>query len=164
MESSLTSFTPLGLTLGILLMSSTTLSVLPLRKSIMFLSVLMISFSPLLMLYSNLMLFLGSLAWCLYLLIFLKFGLFLGLFQRVCLERVVLSVPRREIFSLPLVSRFHCAVESAVPLSGCYVVDVYVGDLIYCVSMSSLLLFLLFLMTLDCLDSWSILTAWSMAS
>ena len=47
-------------------------------------------------------------------------------------ERVVLSVPRREIFSLPLVSRFHCAVESAVPLSGCNVVDVYVGDLIYC--------------------------------
>ena len=82
MESSLTLFTPLGLTFGILLMFSITLSVLPLRKSIMFLSVLMISFSPLLILYSNLMLFLGSLAWCLYLLIFLKFMLsFLGLFQ-----------------------------------------------------------------------------------
>ena len=82
MESSLTSFTPHGLTLGILFMSSTTLSVLPLRKSIMFLNVLMISFSPLLMLYSNLMLFLGYLAWYLYLLIFLKFGLsFIGLFQ-----------------------------------------------------------------------------------
>ena len=47
-------------------------------------------------------------------------------------ERVVLSVPRREIFSLPLVSRFHCAVKSAVPLSGCNVVNVYVRDLIYC--------------------------------
>ena len=48
------------------------------------------------------------------------------------LERVILPVPRREIFSLPLVSRFHCAVESAVSLSGCNVVDVYVGDLIHC--------------------------------
>ena len=47
-------------------------------------------------------------------------------------ERVILLVPRGEIFSLPLVSRFHCAVESAVPLSGCNIVDVYVGDLIYC--------------------------------
>ena len=47
-------------------------------------------------------------------------------------ERVVLLVPGGEIFSLPLVSRFHCAVESAVPLSGCYVVDVYVRDLVYC--------------------------------
>ena len=47
-------------------------------------------------------------------------------------EQVVLSVPRGEIFSLPLVSRFHCAVESAVPLSGCNVVDVYVGDFVYC--------------------------------
>ena len=82
MESSLTLFTHLGLTLGILLMSSTTLSVLPFRKSVMFLSVLMISFSPLLMVYLNLMLFLGSLAWCLYLLILLKLGLsFLGLLQ-----------------------------------------------------------------------------------
>ena len=41
-------------------------------------------------------------------------------------ERVVLPVPRREIFSLSLVSRFHCAVESAVPLSRCNVVNVYV--------------------------------------
>ena len=47
-------------------------------------------------------------------------------------ERVVLPVPRREIFSLPLVSRFHCAVESAVPLSRCNIVDVYVRDLVYC--------------------------------
>ena len=49
----------------------------------------------------------------------------------VVLERVILSVPRREIFSLSLVSRFHCAVESAVPLSGCNIVDVYFRDLIY---------------------------------
>ena len=42
------------------------------------------------------------------------------------LERVILPVPRREIFSLPFVSRFHCAVESAVTLSGCNIIDVYV--------------------------------------
>ena len=47
-------------------------------------------------------------------------------------EGVILLVLGGEIFSLPLVSRFHCAVESAVPLSGCYVVDFYVRDLIYC--------------------------------
>ena len=47
------------------------------------------------------------------------------------LERVVLPVPRGEIFSLSLVSRFHCAVESAVPLSGCNIVNVYVRDLVY---------------------------------
>ena len=47
-------------------------------------------------------------------------------------EGVVLSVPGGEIFSFSLVSRFHCAVESAVPLSGCNVVDVYVRNLAYC--------------------------------
>ena len=47
-------------------------------------------------------------------------------------EGVILLVPGGEIFSFSLISRFHCAVESAVPLSGCNVVDVYVGDLIYC--------------------------------
>ena len=47
-------------------------------------------------------------------------------------EGVILSVPGGEIFSFSLISMFHCAVESAVPLSGCNVVDVYVGDLIYC--------------------------------
>ena len=47
-------------------------------------------------------------------------------------EGVVLLVPGGEIFSFPLISRFHCAVEPAVSLSGCNVVDVYVGDLIYC--------------------------------
>ena len=36
------------------------------------------------------------------------------------------------MFSLPLVTRFHGAVESAVSLSRCNVVDVYVRDLIYC--------------------------------
>ena len=46
-------------------------------------------------------------------------------------EGVVLSVPGAEIFSFSLISRFHCAVESAVSLSGCNVVDVYVRDLIY---------------------------------
>ena len=96
-ESSLTSFTPLGLTFGILLMSSTTFSVLPLRKSIMLLSVLMISFSLLLMVYSNLMLFLGSLVWCLYLLIFLKFWLsFLGLFQPLLFQNESLCLEGTE--------------------------------------------------------------------
>ena len=33
-------------------------------------------------------------------------------------EGVVLSVPGGEIFSFSLISRFHCAVESAVSLSG----------------------------------------------
>ena len=47
-------------------------------------------------------------------------------------EGVILSVPGGEIFSFPLISRFHCAVESAVSLSGCNVVDVYVRDLIHC--------------------------------
>ena len=47
-------------------------------------------------------------------------------------ERVVLSIPGREIFSFFLISRFHCAVESAVTLSGCNIVNVYIGDLIYC--------------------------------
>ena len=79
-------------------------------------------------------------------------------------EGVVLSVPGGEIFSFSLISRFHCAVESAVLLSGCNIVGVYFGDLVYCGVYESLLLFLLFLMTSDCLDSWSILTAWSIAS
>ena len=100
----------------------------------MILSILMISFSPLLMVYSNLMLFLRSLAWCLYLLIFLKFWLS---FPRdvptsVVLERVILPVSRGEIFSLFLVSGFHCAVEPVISLSECDVVDVFVGDLIHC--------------------------------
>ena len=47
-------------------------------------------------------------------------------------ERVVLSVLGGEVFSFPLVPRFHCAVEPAVSLSGRNVVDVYVGDLVYC--------------------------------
>ena len=47
-------------------------------------------------------------------------------------EGVVLSVPGGKIFSFSILSRFHCAVESAVSLSGCNVVDVYVRDLIYC--------------------------------
>ena len=47
-------------------------------------------------------------------------------------EQVTLPVPRGEILSLPLVSRFHCAVESTVPLSGCDVVDVNVRYLIHC--------------------------------
>ena len=48
----------------------------------MFLSVLITSFSPLLMVYLNLMLFLGSVALYLYLFIFVKFYLsFLGLLQ-----------------------------------------------------------------------------------
>ena len=47
-------------------------------------------------------------------------------------EGVILSVPGGEIFSFSLISRFHCAVESAVSLSGCNALDVYVGDLIYC--------------------------------
>ena len=47
-------------------------------------------------------------------------------------EGVVLLVPGGEIFSFSLISRFHCAVESAVSLSGCNIVDVYVRDLVYC--------------------------------
>ena len=47
-------------------------------------------------------------------------------------EGVVLSVPGGEIFSFSLISRFHCAVKSAVSLSGCNIVDVYVRDLVYC--------------------------------
>ena len=47
-------------------------------------------------------------------------------------EGVVLSVPGGEIFSFSLISRFHCAVESAVSLSGCNVLDVYIRDLVYC--------------------------------
>ena len=47
-------------------------------------------------------------------------------------EGVILSVPGAEIFSFPLVSQFHCAVEPAISLSGCNVVDVYVRDLVYC--------------------------------
>ena len=47
-------------------------------------------------------------------------------------EGVILLVPGGEIFSFSLISRFHCAVESAVSLSGCNVVDVYVRDLIHC--------------------------------
>ena len=47
-------------------------------------------------------------------------------------EGVILSVAGGEIFSFSLISRFHCAVESAVSLSGCNVVDVYVRDFIYC--------------------------------
>ena len=39
---------------------------------------------------------------------------------------VVLLVPGGEIFSFSSISRFHCAVESAVSLSGPNVVDVYV--------------------------------------
>ena len=46
-------------------------------------------------------------------------------------ERVVLPVSRGEIFSFSLVSRFHCTVESAVALSGCDVVDVYVGYFVH---------------------------------
>ena len=46
-------------------------------------------------------------------------------------EGVVLSVPWVEIFSFSLISGFHCAVESAVSLSGCNIVDVYVRDVIY---------------------------------
>ena len=46
-------------------------------------------------------------------------------------ERVILSVPGGEVFSFSLVSRFHCAIEPPVSLSGCNVVDVYVGDLVY---------------------------------
>ena len=45
---------------------------------------------------------------------------------------VILSVPRGEIFSLPLVSRLHCTVKSAVPLPGCNIVDIYVGDFVHC--------------------------------
>ena len=41
-------------------------------------------------------------------------------------EQIILSVPRAEIFSLPLVSRLHYAVEPVVTVSGSYVVDVYV--------------------------------------
>ena len=47
-------------------------------------------------------------------------------------EGVILLVPWGEIFSFSLISRFHCAVESAVSLSGCNIIDVYVRDLIYC--------------------------------
>ena len=47
-------------------------------------------------------------------------------------EGVILSVPGGEIFSFSFISRFYCAVESAVSLSGCNVVDVYVGDLVHC--------------------------------
>ena len=47
-------------------------------------------------------------------------------------ERVILSVLGGEVFSFPLVPRFHCAVEPAVSLSGHNIVDVYVRDLIYC--------------------------------
>ena len=47
-------------------------------------------------------------------------------------EGVVLSVLWTEVFSISLVSRFHCAVGPTVSLSGCNVVDVYVGDFVYC--------------------------------
>ena len=47
-------------------------------------------------------------------------------------EWVALSVPGREIFSILLISRLHCAIESAVPLSGCNIVNVYVRDLVHC--------------------------------
>ena len=47
-------------------------------------------------------------------------------------ERVILSVLGGEVFPFPLVPRFHCAVESAVSLSGHNIVDVYVRDLVYC--------------------------------
>ena len=69
MVSSFTSFTPLGVNFGMCLMLSTSWSDFPFRYSIIFQRVPMISCSPLLMVYLNLMLFLGSLAGCLYLLI-----------------------------------------------------------------------------------------------
>ena len=47
-------------------------------------------------------------------------------------EGVILSVLGGEVFSFPLVPRFHCVVEPAGSLSGHNVVDVYVGDLVYC--------------------------------
>ena len=47
-------------------------------------------------------------------------------------EGVILSVLGGEIFSFSLISGFHSAVESAVTLSGCNIVDVYVRDLVHC--------------------------------
>ena len=47
-------------------------------------------------------------------------------------EGVILSVLGGEVFSFPLVPRFHCAVGPAVSLSGCNIVDVYVRDFVYC--------------------------------
>ena len=79
-------------------------------------------------------------------------------------EQVILSVSGREVFSFSLVSRFYCAVESAVSLSGCNVVDVYVRDLVYCGVYEFATVVSSIPKTSDCLDSWSILTAWSMAS
>ena len=133
MESSLTLFTPLGLTSGILLMSSTTLTVLPLRKFINFpqCSQDFIFSSADTVLELDVVLRFSGIVF-----VFVNLPEILVVISRavptsIVPEQVILSVPRREIFSLPLVSRFHCAVESAVPLSGCNVVDVYVRDLIY---------------------------------
>ena len=100
----------------------------------MFLSVLMISFSPLLMLYSNLMLVPRFFSM---MFVFVNLSKVLVVISRavpssVVSERVILSVLGKEVFPFPWVPRFHCAVEPAVSLSGCNVVDVYVGDLIYC--------------------------------
>ena len=74
------------------------------------------------------MLFLGSLAWCLYLLIFLKFWLsFLGLFQLLLFwnESFCLLLGEKSFPSL-WNPGFIVLFESAVTLSRCNIIDVYV--------------------------------------